>query len=113
VQVQRQWLDAALARASTAQHRSQDAGCIGRRSFDDDSRRAGHKHICGALCRIAGDNERRRSDEATQRFIECCRHRCRGVTKRTVSVIEELDVKVLPATFESHEEETGASLANL
>jgi hypothetical protein len=109
-QVERQWLDPTLARARTPEHRLQDAGCVRRRSFNDDRTRAGQQDISGALRCIAGDNERCRTDETPQRFVKGCRHRGRRVPKRTVGAIEKLYVKVLPAAFESHEEETGATL---
>jgi hypothetical protein len=48
----------------------------------------------GALRRIPGDKERCLPDEAPQRFVKRRRHRRYRVAKRTVSVIEELDVKV-------------------
>src|SRR5208282_3003280 len=112
-QVQWQWLYESLAPARTLEHRSQDAGCVRPRSFDDDRTGARQEHICGALRGIARDKERCLADEAAQRFGKRCRHRRRRLTERTVSIIEKLYVKVLPAAFESHEEETGAPLVSL
>jgi hypothetical protein len=94
------------------EHRSQDASCVRPRSFNDDRTGARQEHICGALRGIACDEERCLTDEAAQRFGKRCRHRCRRLTERTMGIIEELYVKVLPAAFESHEEETGAPLVS-
>jgi len=102
----------ALIRTCAAEHRLQKAGCIRRRSFDDKRTRAGQERICGTRRGIASDNERCRADEAAQRFAEHSRHHSRRVTERRGCVVEELYVQVLPATFESHEQEIGAPVEN-
>jgi hypothetical protein len=111
-QVQRQWLYEILAPARALEHRSQDAGCVRPRSFHNDRTGARQKHICGTLRGVARNKERCLADEAGQRFGKRCRQRCHRLTERTVSIIEKLYVKVLPAAFESHEEETGAPLVS-
>jgi hypothetical protein len=92
-----------------AEHRLQDADGIRPRPLNDDHTGAVRERICGAMRRIAGDNERCTADEAPQSLVKRCWHHCRGVTSRAGSVIEELYVKVLPAAFESHEEEPRAA----
>jgi hypothetical protein len=62
------------------------------------------------LRRIAGDEERFLTDDAAEHFSKRFRHRYRRLTERTASIIEELCVKVLPAAFESYEEETALPL---
>jgi hypothetical protein len=71
------------------------------------------ERICGPLRRVTGDNERGPADKATQRLAKRCRHYRCGVTERAASVIKELYVKVVPAAFESHEQETVAAVRNL
>src|SRR6516165_12092402 len=62
-QIQRRWLYETLAYARSLEHRSQDAGCVRPRFFNDDRTGARQEHCCGTLRGVARDKERCLADE--------------------------------------------------